>query len=131
MGDGERWVSLMQQGQWPLLVCDLCQLQVKDSNKQPCCRGAFSEPSPSLSHASHPLERNKCFPYQFLPLIVFNARLSLSSPVALFNSLTWSMRLKRHKQHLHGGQQQQHSCLHGFFFLYLAASLNFSLVTIT
>lgn len=32
-----------------------------------------------------------------------------------------------YKQHLHGGQQQQHSCRSGFFFLYLAANLNFSL----
>lgn len=32
-----------------------------------------------------------------------------------------------YKQHLQGGQQQQHSCRSGFFFLYLAANLNFSL----
>lgn len=32
-----------------------------------------------------------------------------------------------YKQHLHGGQQQQHNCRSGFFFLYLAANLNFSL----
>lgn len=36
-----------------------------------------------------------------------------------------------YKQHLHGGQQQQHSCRSGFFFLYLAASLNFSFVLST
>lgn len=32
-----------------------------------------------------------------------------------------------YEQHLQGGQQQQHSCRIGFFFLYLAAILNFSL----
>lgn len=122
--DQSRWCSRVSG-----LVCDLCQLQVKHSNKQPCCRGAFSEPSPSLSHASHPLERNKCFPYQFLPLIVFNAWLPLLTRCSVQQS--YLAGLKRHKQHLHGGQQQQHNCLHGFLFLYLAANLNFSLVTIT
>lgn len=36
-----------------------------------------------------------------------------------------------YRQHLHGGQQQQHSWRSGFFFLYLAANLNFSLVAAT
>lgn len=77
----KRSVLLILQRQWFPLVCDLCQMTAKVSNKQQCWWVALTELSLT---ASTPIlfERNKCLKYQFwlFPLIVFFALLNPSPP---------------------------------------------------
>ena len=79
-------VLLIQQCQWPILVCDLCRMTVKVSNNQQCWRVALTELSLSIAVTSHRLENNKCSPYQFLPfhlIVSMLFSLWLCSPTAV------------------------------------------------